>query len=143
MFVQVRRPLAVLLLTGRMAWLAAAPAEAGYPYVGGFGFGYWPSLYQQEHVPYYALHPPVYYSAPVPRPYGYSPFAYPPGYRTPEVQSRVAPKLVYNEFVVRDRPRPTADRGEHSVRRRPEPLTIRNPYFDPAADQVAERGSEP
>ena len=36
-------------------------------------------------VPYFAAHPPVYYSYPVPRTYGYSPFAYPPYVMTPEV----------------------------------------------------------
>lgn len=30
-------------------------------------------------LPYFALYPPVYYSQSVPRPYGYSPFALPPG----------------------------------------------------------------
>ena len=34
--------------------------------------------------PYFMLHPPVYYSYPVARPYGYSPFAYPGTFRTPE-----------------------------------------------------------
>ncbi len=60
----------------------------------GFGFGGvfvndgtdFAELYREllDNVPYFALHPPVYYSYPVPRTYGYSPFAYPPGVMTPE-----------------------------------------------------------
>ncbi|MFH1918860.1 MAG: hypothetical protein ABIP48_03090 [Planctomycetota bacterium] len=34
-------------------------------------------------IPYFAAHPPVYYSHIVPRPYGYSPYAYLPGIVTP------------------------------------------------------------
>src|ERR1700742_789907 len=50
----------------------------------GFGLA---ELYREllNNVPYYALHPPVYYSYPVPRTYGYSPFAYPPSVMTPDV----------------------------------------------------------
>jgi hypothetical protein len=71
---------------------AAGRAEAQYGYgcAGGYGgFGAWDvgRLYSvlAENVPYYAAFPPVYYSVPVPRTYGYSPFAYPPGVMTPEV----------------------------------------------------------
>lgn len=39
----------------------------------------------ERRVPYFAAHPPVYYSTPVPRTYGYSPFAYTPDTRTPDV----------------------------------------------------------
>jgi hypothetical protein len=42
--------------------------------------------------PYFALHPPVYYSYPVPRSYGYSPFAYPGIVATPEVTEVSAPE---------------------------------------------------
>jgi hypothetical protein len=35
-------------------------------------------------VPYFSLYPPVYYSHSVPRPYGYSPFALPPGVQPAE-----------------------------------------------------------
>jgi hypothetical protein len=59
-------------------------------YYGGYGYGYWDigRLYGllADEVPYYAAFPPVYYSVPVARTYGYSPFAYPPGVMTPEVE---------------------------------------------------------
>jgi hypothetical protein len=72
---------------------AAGRADAQYAYgcAGGYGYGWgaWDvgRLYSvlAQNVPYYAAFPPVYYSVPVPRTYGYSPFAYPPGVMTPEV----------------------------------------------------------
>lgn len=53
--------------------------------------------YTSERIPYYALHPPVYYSHVVPRPYGYTPFAYPPG--TMEPAMAPAPQTFINPFV--------------------------------------------
>jgi hypothetical protein len=91
-----------------LASLAAAvsPAQADYPYnpCNGWGVPYY-RHYGLEHIPFYALHPPVYYSYPVPRPYGYSPFAYPPGTPTPEVSIEVV---------------------------KPKPALFKNPYFDGA-----------
>ncbi len=88
----------------------------------GYGLygGWWPGLYLQEDLPYFALFPPVYYSHPIPRPYGFSPFAYPPGTVTPEVV-RVQPLMVANPFVpqLAAIERPTKTTG---------PLRIRNPY---------------
>lgn len=63
----------------------------GYGCAGGYGYGWgaWDvgRLYSvlAQNVPHFAAFPPVYYSLPVPRTYGYSPFAYPPGVMTPEV----------------------------------------------------------
>lgn len=80
----------MLLLTGLL--FAAQSASAcdrcngyGFGGYGVYGSGLPYSLYVQETVPYYSVHPPVYYSYPVPRTYGYSPFAYPPGVMTPDV----------------------------------------------------------
>ena len=81
----------VLLLT----IVFANVAQAQYPYGGdvaawngwggGYGGGGWGYLGTrvgfQPQPPYYAVHPPVYYSAQIiHRPYGYSPYAYPPTY---------------------------------------------------------------
>ena len=49
--------------------------------------------------PYFALHPPVYYSYPVPRTYGYSPFAYPGHVRTPDVTMHEEPTTIVNPYV--------------------------------------------
>ena len=100
---------------------------------GGYGWGgpYY-SIYGYEHIPYYALHPPVYYSYPIPRTYGYSPFAYPPGTMTPELHfEEPLPQTMMNPYVPRD--------GEAAAE--PEqtaggPLRIVNPFV--AADRPAE-----
>lgn len=81
-----------------------AHAQCG-PYGGGYGFGAWDMgrLYgvMADNVPYFAAFPPVYYSAPVPRTYGYSPFAYPPGVMTPDLVETVAePQVIENPYVV-------------------------------------------
>ncbi|NUQ65572.1 MAG: hypothetical protein HUU20_24145 [Pirellulales bacterium] len=89
----------------------------------GYGYGWWPwSLYSREYIPYHALYPPVYYSYPVPRTYGYSPFAYPPGTRTPEV-APPAPLTVPNPYVA---PKPEPKPASHRVTR--SPLRIQNPF---------------
>ncbi len=53
--------------------------------------------------PYFAIHPPVYYSRPVARPYGYSPYAYPDYVRTPEPKV-VKPIAYRNPFVKQSKP---------------------------------------
>ena len=69
--------IALAFLASRMArtWSTVPYAAACW------GYGY--STYYSTGVPYFALHPPVYYSYRVARTYGYSPFAYPPGVLTP------------------------------------------------------------
>jgi hypothetical protein len=82
----------------------------------------------------------VYYSYPVPRTYGYSPFAYPPGVMTPDVVGG-QPLEIINPHVPsppesteqkpvsvgKDR---TASAG-HPQRTQPEPLVIINPFVTP------------
>ncbi len=81
-----------------------------------------------QNVPYFAAFPPVYYSAPVPRTYGYSPFAYPPGVRTPDLPvAEVVAQEIINPYV------PASTEGEKvdQVTRAsevPQPLVIVNPY---------------
>ena len=69
----------------------ASQANAQFLSGGSYGLGFFnygsPWVYQQR-IPYYALYPPVYYSYPVARTYGYSPFAYPPGTLTPTRRRR-------------------------------------------------------
>ena len=89
------------------------------------GAGLSPSFYQQEHLPYFALHPPVYYKdAPVPRTYGYSPFAYPVGTRTPETKV-VAPVTIRNQFVPRN---VTQEASRDLVTQGPRRIV--NPYYN-------------
>lgn len=82
---------AVLLMLGVVTESSAQGINpcgvGGFAYPGWFGYTASPySLGQIPTPPYYALHPPVYYSLPVPRTYGYSPYAYPGSVRTPEVE---------------------------------------------------------
>jgi len=98
----------------------------------------------ERRVPYFAAHPPVYYSTPVPRTYGYSPFAYTPDTRTPEVAGGcVQPVEIINPYVpsstteesapankttsktIRNR---TISHGEAPAAEPTGPLTIMNPY---------------
>ena len=56
-------------------------------------------VYTHDRIPYFAQHPPVYYSYVVPRPYGYSPYAYPETVMTPERAPAVKPAMLINPFV--------------------------------------------
>jgi hypothetical protein len=102
-------------------------------------------LYRElyNNLPYFALHPPVYYSEPVPRTYGYSPFAYPPGTMTPDIIGEAQPVTIDNPYVPATSPvkaevKPS-DRAA-SATQAPQPLVIDNPFVLPAAS-VAKSGS--
>jgi hypothetical protein len=103
--------------------IANTALAANGPYYGyaGYGYGAWWYGFPLKTVvnstlPYYSVFPPVYYSYPVARPYGYSPYAYPPGTPTPSKhvsapvkvrnvyaaggkQSEAGPKRIKNPFV--------------------------------------------
>jgi hypothetical protein len=110
--------------------LSSAPATAcdgcgggGGAY--GFGLGYMYGSLDYS-VPYFAAHPPVYYSAPVPRTYGYSPFAYPPHFRTPELMEVVEPMSIVNPYVPSSDSAPEAEQTTQA--KAVEPLVVMNPY---------------
>ena len=109
----------------------------GIGFLGGGGGCGWDisELYRQlyDNLPYFALHPPVYYSCPVPRTYGYSPFAYPPGVMTPDVIGAAMPVTISNPYVPAIKnPAAPANSQCRIVRRQqqpaPEPLVIINPF---------------
>jgi len=88
---------------------------------GGYGLGFFNyggnTGQYFERIPYYALYPPVYYSNIVPRPYGYSPFAYPPGTMTPDVAPSAAATDFINPYVPRgDRPATETPVSDKTVR---------------------------
>jgi hypothetical protein len=87
-------------------------------------------------VPYFAAHPPVYYSYPVPRTYGHSPFAYPPHFRTPEIVAEPVALEISNPYVLPKRDASEAIEPERSVQTQtaPEPLVIHNPYVTQGAE---------
>ncbi|WP_254509316.1 hypothetical protein [Anatilimnocola floriformis] len=89
------RRFALLCSVLLLALVSANVAQAQFPYGGdvaawngwggyggGGGWGYLGTRVGfVPQPPYYAIHPPVYYSAQIiRRPYGYSPYAYPPTY---------------------------------------------------------------
>lgn len=87
----------------------AKAQNSGYQLGVGWGYSnYGNSPYiRNQQVPYFALHPPVYYSEQiVRRPYGISPFAAPPG-------------IIPTEMIVA-----------------PEPIVIVNPYINPMGAEV-------
>lgn len=79
----------------------AAAAEGPYFAGGGFApWAYWPgSVYAIERRPYFALHPPVYYSYPVARTYGLLPYPYLPSPVIRDVR-RPVPQRIVNPYVV-------------------------------------------
>jgi hypothetical protein len=93
----------------------------GYPYAPYWGYGC-PTIYSTESVPYYCLHPPVYYSYRVARTYGYSPFAYPPGVLTPGSEPP-HPAMVQNVYAAE------AEQPSESQEGRP-PQRIENPFVE-------------
>ena len=64
----------------------------------GFGIGGGISRGGFEEPPYFAKFPPVYYSHPVARPYGISPYAVPPGVMPVEMTVKPEPQKLVNPF---------------------------------------------
>jgi hypothetical protein len=99
--------------------LSLGPSQAAAFGPGAYGLGffnygaYGNDMYYR--IPYYALFPPVYYSYPVARPYGYSPFAYPPGTITPEIPQKTAAIEYLNPFVPQ-RPKVSEDKTASAPR---------------------------
>ncbi|MHC4181214.1 MAG: hypothetical protein ACYSWU_27265 [Planctomycetota bacterium] len=82
--------------------LPSAAAAANGPYFAWRGYGLWtygpPRVYALEQRPYFALHPPVYYSYPVSRTYGHLPYPYLPRATSRRV-ARIEPQVVVNQYA--------------------------------------------
>lgn len=109
----------------------SAATAANGPWLSRWGLSPWvylpPSIYVHEQLPYFAVHPPVYYSHIVRRPYGLLPYPYlPPPAAEVTLQG---PAIVGGRHV-------TGNGGAtRALARRPsKPLTIINPYVVPPAD---------
>lgn len=121
--------------------LVAASSQTASAQCGGYGYGLgcWDvgNLYRvlADRVPYYAAFPPVYYSVPVPRTYGHSPFAYLPTHETPEVEM-VAPLVIDNPYVPTSGETPAQPVAEpqDKVTAAPTPQVILNPFYRPLDD---------
>jgi hypothetical protein len=99
----MKRTIATSIFAALLVLVAqSSPAKAQGFCGGGWGCGgnYPYGLYGNRinEIPYFSLFPPVYYSMPVPRTYGWSPFAYPPGTMTPEI-AMDQPQDVINPYV--------------------------------------------
>lgn len=119
-----------------MAGIACSVAFAGEVSAQGYGYpGYWDigQLYRQldSQVPYFAAHPPVYYSYPVARPYGHSPFAYLPSVQAPAmVPAPVKPQEILNPFTSKaTKPNEAGADRTTQAENRVQPLLVINPYF--------------
>ena len=136
---------AKIILVGLVSWLTfglplgAAGQDwfSGCPYYAGYGgFGWQPSYCGSESVPYFSLHPPVYYSYRVPRTYGYSPFAYPPGVLTPGSEP---PRAATSQTMYTT---PEGNEATGSQQGRP-PLRIDNPFVEQSGKQGVTRDRRP
>lgn len=138
---------------GLLVVALAAPANAQYPgnFSGlGFGSGFgnpWAYLgyggytgANARTLPYFSVYPPVYYSHSVPRPYGYSPFALPPGVEPAEalVQPVSQAQEIINPYVKQqpaDRaPEPAEDKGVSRQTALHGPQIIVNPYYQKSGE---------
>ena len=148
---QVR--LCILALAAGLVLCVGQSASANGIYGGGcgygYGFGYGIGIgglyngldrYSDYRVPYFAAHPPVYYSRPVPRTYGYSPFAYPPHFSTPEIACESAPLTITNPHVSpssQTESQQSSDEVATAESTKSGPLVIVNPYATPATYAAA------
>jgi hypothetical protein len=125
----------ILLAASVGASSACAQNGIAFGMPGGYGIGsynYGAGDINQPHIPYYALFPPVYYSHPVPRTYGYSPFAYPPGVMTPDVGPAVGAVEYLNPYVPQPTgPKPTSDK------------TAAKTYYNPFVQQASAASTLP
>jgi hypothetical protein len=123
--------IALICLAGNVSSARAQGGAVAGGAWGGFGINFPYGLYGSRvyQVPYYAMFPPVYYSQPVPRAYGWSPFAYPPGTMTPEVEV-VESQEVINPYVPqKEEVKPSsAKRDKVASHRGPVPQIMINPY---------------
>ncbi len=107
----------------------------GYPYASGCWGCVWSGNYCSESVPYFALHPPVYYSYRIARTYGYSPFAYPPGVLTPGSEPPRGP-MVRNLYATMEGEMPESPQSQP-------PLRIDNPFVDQPDRPGVAKGQKP
>ena len=157
----LRRALFTVALLAVLAVQTPAQAQWGCGYaLGGYGMNYygnglpvgWYTGVQGRMPPYFALHPPVYYSGQIVRiPYGASPFATPWGvpYGMPAVSAPAMPAAasvattpaaesvtIENEFYKREGAlrAPRSNRAEQrSQVSHEQGLMIDNPFYRPAS----------
>lgn len=127
---------AALMTFSLMATPASAQLTHGYGGYGNYGpqwFGNFESPYATGRIPtppYFALHPPVYYSYAVPRSYGYSPFAYPGTVRTPDVEVAPQSAVIINPHVKQKVKEASSKEDDKVAELLPKSQMIINPFFN-------------
>lgn len=124
---------ALMAIAVSFTFVDTTPASAQNGcYGNGFGDSAYFGFYNRRWIdsgrlpPYFSQFPPVYYSAPIARPYGWSPFALRPHDfdRLPKIA--VEPKMVLNPFV---KPETTVtDSTDEKTASSPRPKMIINPF---------------
>ena len=144
----ILRALPILALT--LVMLQAKPASAqlgGCGTMSGlapvYGYGFSGNLYGLGKIPvppYFALHPPVYYSEQVARPYGLSPFAHRSVPVESHAKAKAKPVMIRNPHVTTPATAPdeTAPKTARPADKVASSRMIVNPFFAAATD-VAER----
>ena len=109
-----------------------------YDFYGPWGFG-WGCYWQpyQYVAPYYALHPPVYYTYQIDaRSYGDSPYPYPPGFTALQGYSMAPqPQMIRNEHT--DESNQPSDQYQTHA-----PLRIPNPYVEQPEESGTPKGTK-
>lgn len=134
----MRSILAIAAIAISLAFTADTQAQnccggfrAGLPY---HGFGYSGSLYGLGYIPvppYYAIHPPVYYSHQISRSYGDSPYAYAPQRPAP----RPRPQVIMNPYAPQ-----TQQTADESAEKVAAAKMITNPFYHAGEGQIADTG---
>ena len=125
---------------------AGVEAQGQSPFIGnGYGYksncleGNYYGLYALDKLfvpPYFAMHPPVYYSAPVARPYGYTPYALPPGMLPAEMLAGPQPEEIINPYVEEEEVEATTSTTQGKVAEAL-PQWIMNPFVEVSLQEFA------
>lgn len=133
----INRAMGLIALAIGAAW--GTTAAANDVFVWGLPFGGSNHVHTDRQIPYFAEHPPVYYSYPVPRTYGYSPYAYLPNVMTPTLEFDAEPLSIDNPYVpqrTEPLPSPASPHQQTATAIEVEPLVIVNPYVNSPASLV-------
>jgi hypothetical protein len=111
----------------------------GYPFALQGWYGVYPhSSYSCDYVPYYAMHPPVYYSYHTARTYGESPYPYPPGMASAQQAfSTPSPQIIKNEYADED----SSSQAEKTYPTG-QPLRISNPFVEQSDTSAMVKGAK-
>ena len=115
--------LLVALVASAIPNVATAAYGPYFSYHGPWAYGYYQQDRYRQSAPYFALYPPVYYSYPVARPYGYSPYAWLPGTVAASEARPIRPLLTRNPYVPSEVVATLA-----APRQIPTPRRMSNPY---------------